>query len=60
MPVLCTVPGRAESFNPAFIVPPAQIVEDLAQLAKVTDCIRTYSTANGLDRIPEFGARRAA
>jgi glucan 1,3-beta-glucosidase len=36
------------------MVPPAQIAEDLAQLAKVTTCIRTYSTANGLDRVPEL------
>jgi len=34
-----------------------QIAEDLAQLAKITDCIRTYSTDNGLDQIPEIAAR---
>jgi glucan 1,3-beta-glucosidase len=34
-----------------------QIAEDLAQLSKITDCIRTYSTDNGLDQIPEIAAR---
>src|SRR5262245_7954006 len=29
-----------------------QIAEDLAQLAKITDCIRTYATDVGLDQIP--------
>lgn len=33
-----------------------QIVEDLAQLAKMTDCIRTYATDLGLDQIPELAA----
>lgn len=33
-----------------------QIVEDLAQLAKITDCIRTYATDLGLDQIPELAA----
>lgn len=34
-----------------------QIVEDLAQLAKITDCIRTYATDLGLDQIPELAAK---
>ena len=29
-----------------------QIEEDLTQLAKVTDCVRTYSIENGLDQVP--------
>ena len=29
-----------------------QIAEDLAQLAKVSDCVRTYSVENGLDQVP--------
>jgi glucan 1,3-beta-glucosidase len=33
-------------------IEPEQIAQDLAQLAKITDCIRTYSNANGLDQIP--------
>ncbi|MFO1108776.1 MAG: beta-(1-6) glucans synthase [Bradyrhizobium sp.] len=34
-----------------------QIAEDLAQLAKVTDCVRTYSIENGLDQVPALAAR---
>ena len=34
-----------------------QIAEDLAQLAKVTDCVRTYSVENGLDQVPAVAAR---
>jgi len=34
-----------------------QIAEDLAQLAKVTDCVRTYSIANGLDQVPALAAK---
>jgi glucan 1,3-beta-glucosidase len=36
---------------------PDQIAQDLAQLAKVTDCVRTYSVENGLDQIPELAAK---
>jgi exo-beta-1,3-glucanase (GH17 family) len=35
----------------------AQIEEDLALLSKYTDCVRTYSTDNGLDQIPEIAQR---
>ena len=31
--------------------------EDLSQLKQVSDCIRTYSTDYGLDRIPELAKR---
>jgi exo-beta-1,3-glucanase (GH17 family) len=34
-----------------------QIEEDLAELAKLTDCVRTYSIANGLDQIPAIAKR---
>src|SRR5438105_9262185 len=34
-----------------------QIAEDLAQLAKVTDCVRTYSVENGLDHVPALAAK---
>jgi exo-beta-1,3-glucanase (GH17 family) len=38
-------------------VPPEQIEQDLADLAKVTDCVRTYSIENGLDQIPRLAAK---
>ena len=41
----------------ALIVSPEQIAEDLAELAKVSKCIRTYSIDNGLDKVPELASR---
>jgi len=38
-------------------IDPRQIDEDLAQLAKVTDCVRTYSVDLGLDQVPEIAQR---
>jgi exo-beta-1,3-glucanase (GH17 family) len=38
-------------------IEPAQIDQDLAQLSKVTDCVRTYSVDFGLDRVPEIAQR---
>ena len=39
------------------MVRPQQIDEDLALLARYTDCIRTYSIENGLDQVPEIARR---
>jgi exo-beta-1,3-glucanase (GH17 family) len=49
--------GEQTPLTPITHVPAEQIAEDLAQLAKITDCIRTYSTDNGLDQIPEIAAK---
>jgi exo-beta-1,3-glucanase (GH17 family) len=38
-------------------IPAEQISEDLAQLAKISDCVRTYSIENGLDQVPELAAK---
>jgi glucan 1,3-beta-glucosidase len=38
-------------------IPPEQIAQDLAQLAKITDCVRTYSIENGLDRVPALAGK---
>ncbi len=38
-------------------IPPEQIVQDLAQLAKISDCVRTYSIENGLDQVPALAAK---
>ncbi len=35
----------------------AQIDDDLARLARVTGCVRTYSTDLGLDQVPEIARR---
>ena len=39
------------------VISEAQIAEDLAQLAGVTRCIRTYSIENGLDKVPELASK---
>ena len=40
-------------------IAPAQIDQDLAQLAKLTDCVRTYSVDFGLDQVPEIAQRHS-
>ncbi|WP_426441868.1 glycosyl hydrolase family 17 protein [Bradyrhizobium genosp. P] len=52
-------PFRANqtSESPATRVSREQIEEDLAQLVKITDCIRIYATDLGLDQIPELAAK---
>ena len=49
--------GDQTPHNPKLIVSPAQIAEDLAELAKISKCIRTYSIDNGLDAVPELASR---
>jgi exo-beta-1,3-glucanase (GH17 family) len=43
--------------NPQLIVSPEDIQQDLAELAKVTQCVRTYSVDNGLDKVPELASK---
>jgi exo-beta-1,3-glucanase (GH17 family) len=38
-------------------IEPWQIEEDLARLAKLTDCVRIYSVDAGLERVPEIAER---
>ncbi|MGV7219725.1 glycoside hydrolase family 17 protein [Bradyrhizobium sp. UFLA05-112] len=45
------------SLSSATQVSREQIAEDLAQLAEISDCIRTYATDLGLDQIPELAAK---
>ncbi len=49
--------GDQTPHNPSLMVNPQQIAEDLSELAKVTNCIRTYSIDNGLDKVPELASR---
>ena len=44
--------GTQTPLSPTTYIPAAQIEQDLKQLAKVTDCVRTYSVDNGLDQVP--------
>src|SRR3984957_7424716 len=38
-------------------IAPEQIAQDLAQLARISDCVRTYSIENGLDQVPALAAK---
>jgi exo-beta-1,3-glucanase (GH17 family) len=42
---------------PTTLIAPEQIAGDLAQLARISDCVRTYSVDNGLDRVPALAAK---
>src|SRR5476651_557075 len=42
---------------PTTQIGPEQIAHDLAQLAKISDCVRTYSVDNGLDQVPALAAK---
>jgi exo-beta-1,3-glucanase (GH17 family) len=49
--------GDQTPMNPLLIVSPQQIEEDLTDLAKISQCVRTYSVDNGLDKVPELASR---
>src|SRR5579871_4129937 len=38
-------------------IPAEQIAQDLEQLAKISDCVRTYSVDNGLDQLPALAQK---
>jgi exo-beta-1,3-glucanase (GH17 family) len=42
---------------PTTQISPEQIAQDLAQLAKISDCVRTYSVDNGLDQVPALASK---
>jgi exo-beta-1,3-glucanase (GH17 family) len=44
-------------WNSTIVISQAQIAEDLAELARVSRCIRTYSIENGLDKVPELASK---
>jgi len=49
--------NQQNPLDPNFKVPPEQIAEDLAQLARITPCIRTYSVENGLNQVPALASK---
>jgi exo-beta-1,3-glucanase (GH17 family) len=49
--------GRQTPFDRMLRIEAAQIEDDLARLAPVTDCVRTYSTELGLDQVAGVAAR---
>jgi exo-beta-1,3-glucanase (GH17 family) len=49
--------GAQTPLQPTTHIDREQIAQDLAQLAKVSDCVRTYSIESGLDQVPEVAAK---
>src|SRR3954466_10131007 len=49
--------GAQTPLTPTTHIAPEQIAQDLEQLARITDCVRTYSVDNGLDQVPELAAK---
>src|SRR5882757_7491585 len=49
--------GAQTPLDPTTHIGAEQIAQDLAQLAKITDCVRTYSIENGLDQVPALAAK---
>src|SRR5580704_172935 len=49
--------GEQTPLSPATHISAGQISEDLAQLVKISDCVRTYSIENGLDQVPELASK---
>src|SRR3984957_14466603 len=49
--------GAQTPLVPTTRITPEQIAQDLAQLAKISDCVRTYSIENGLDQVPGLAAK---
>lgn len=43
--------GSQTPLDPSTMIPASQIDDDLARLAQITDCVRTYSVDFGLDQI---------
>src|ERR1700733_3224416 len=44
--------GAQTPLDPDAHISSEQIEQDLTQLAKITECVRTYSIENGLDQVP--------
>jgi glucan 1,3-beta-glucosidase len=49
--------GAQTPLDSATHISAEQIAQDLAQLAKISDCVRTYSIENGLDQVPALAAK---
>jgi len=49
--------GLQSPFEEGLRVDPQQIDDDLARLSRLTGCVRTYSTRNGIDQVPQIAAR---
>jgi exo-beta-1,3-glucanase (GH17 family) len=46
-----------DPLTPGLVVGAQQIAEDFEQLARTSDCVRTYSTGNGMDQVPALAEK---
>jgi exo-beta-1,3-glucanase (GH17 family) len=49
--------GEENPLAPGLVVDREKIAADVAQLARISNCVRTYSTGNGLEQLPEIAAQ---
>jgi glucan 1,3-beta-glucosidase len=49
--------GSQTPLNPATELSAEQIREDLVHVAMISNCVRTYSVDNGLDKVPELASQ---
>jgi exo-beta-1,3-glucanase (GH17 family) len=49
--------GNDSPLDPATKVSVRDIEDDLTKIARLTDCVRTYSNENGLDQVPPIARR---
>jgi exo-beta-1,3-glucanase (GH17 family) len=49
--------GAQTPLDTSTYIPAEQIEQDLAQLVKISDCVRTYSIENGLDQVPAIAGK---
>jgi exo-beta-1,3-glucanase (GH17 family) len=49
--------GHQSPWNSTIVISREQIAEDLAELARISRCVRIYSVENGLDKVPEIASK---
>src|SRR6201991_4717859 len=49
--------GTQTPLDPTTQIAASQIEEDMSQLAKISECVRTYSIENGLDLVPAIAGK---
>jgi len=49
--------GAQTPLDPSTHISAEQIAQDMAQLAEITHCVRTYSIENGLDQVPALAGK---
>src|SRR5215469_8867807 len=49
--------GAQTPLDPSTYISAEQIEQDLAQLAKISECVRTYSIDNGVDQVPAIAGK---